>query len=54
MALKNNLIDKNKIVKIKLPGGKLNIFCDEKGNIFMSGEAKNICDGSFDLDNFVE
>ena len=54
VALKNNLIDKNKIVKIKLPGGKLNIFCDEKGNIFMSGEAKNICDGSFDLDNFVE
>ena len=54
VALKNNLIDKNKIVKIKLPGGELNIFCDEKGNIFMSGEAKNICDGSFDLDNFVE
>ncbi|MBQ9491615.1 MAG: diaminopimelate epimerase [Firmicutes bacterium] len=54
VALKNNLIDKNKIVKIKLPGGGLNIFCDEKGNIFMSGEAKNICDGIFDLDNFVE
>ncbi len=53
VALKNNLIDKNKIVKIKLPGGELNIFCDEKENIFMSGEAKNICDGSFDLDNFV-
>lgn len=54
VALKNNLIDKNKIVKIKLPGGGLNIFCDEKENIFMSGEAQNICDGSFDLDNFVE
>ncbi len=54
VALKNNLIDKNKIIKIKLPGGELNIFGDEKENIFMSGEAKNICDGSFDLDNFVE
>ena len=54
VALKNNLINKNKIVKIKLPGGALNIFCDEKENIFMSGEAKNICDGIFDLDNFIK
>ena len=54
VALKNNLIDKNKYIKMKLPGGELNIFCDEKENIFMSGKAKNICDGSFDLDYFIE
>ena len=54
VALKNNLIDKNKYIKIKLPGGELNIFCDKKENIFMSGEVKNVCDGSFDLDHFME
>ena len=54
VALKNNLIHKNKYIKIKLPGGELNIFCDKKENIFMSGEAKNVCDGSFDLDHFME
>lgn len=53
VAFKNNLIDKNKKVKIKLPGGELEVFCDENKNIFMIGEAKNIFEGSFDLNDFI-
>ena len=53
VAFKNNLVDKNKKVKIKLPGGELEVFCDENKNIFMIGGAKNICEGSFDLNDFI-
>ena len=53
VAFKNNLIDKSQKVKIKLPGGELEVFCDENKNIFMIGEAKNICQGSFDLSDFI-
>ncbi len=45
----------NSNVKVKLPGGELNIFWPkQESNIIMKGEAKKIYSGRFDLSNFVK
>ena len=53
IALKNNLINKNKDIKLELPGGFLDISCDQNKNIFMSGPAENIFTGYFNLKDFI-
>lgn len=50
-AIINNLSDKNKDIKIELPGGNLNIIWNE--NIFMTGTATTVFEGKIDEQKFL-
>jgi diaminopimelate epimerase len=48
-AFKLGLVDKD--IKVKMPGGALQITIGDSGEVYMTGSAQGICEGSFRVDS---